>query len=75
MDARVEERARRRHEELLLKGKDIGLEELKRQIIARDRSDIERPNSPLVRLKEAIYIDTTGLTIEEVAEEIIKEAR
>lgn len=75
LDANVEERARRRQKDLLEKEKKIDIEEVKHQIIARDRSDMERPNSPLVRLKEATYIDTTGLTIEEVAEEIIREVR
>lgn len=75
LDARVEERAKRRHKELIEKGREIDLEELKHQIIARDRSDMERPNSPLVRLKEAIYIDTTNLAIEEVTERIVEEVK
>lgn len=68
--ASVEERARRRHEENLNKGFSSNLDEIKKQIEKRDLLDRERKASPLVKAEDAIEIDTTNLTIEEVVEKM-----
>ncbi|WP_212921932.1 (d)CMP kinase [Ornithinibacillus bavariensis] len=71
--ASVKERAKRRHEENLSKGFSSDLEELKKEIEKRDLIDSKREASPLVKAEDAIEIDTTSLTIEEVADCILRE--
>ncbi|EFK95295.1 Cytidylate kinase [sediment metagenome] len=70
LNATVEERARRRYEELLAKGENATLEIIKQEVIERDRQDSEREHSPLLKAEGAIEIDSTGLTIEQVVEKI-----
>ena len=72
MLASVDERAKRRHDENLLKGFDSNLEELKQEIASRDKFDSEREVSPLKKADDAIELDTTSLTIEEVVDAIIR---
>ncbi|WP_033543831.1 (d)CMP kinase [Planococcus sp. CAU13] len=72
MSATVEERARRRYEENRKRGIDISFEELQEEIAARDKMDSERAVSPLRQADDALYIDTTSLTIAEAAAEILK---
>ncbi|OKL38004.1 (d)CMP kinase [Domibacillus mangrovi] len=69
--AGVEERAKRRHAENLKKGFSSDLENLKREIAERDRMDTERVESPLKKADDAIEIDTTFMTIEQVVEAIM----
>lgn len=69
--AGVEERAKRRHAENLKKGFSSDLENLKREIADRDRMDMERVESPLKKAEDAIEIDTTFMTIEQVVEAIM----
>jgi len=64
------ERARRRQAELRAKGVDKGLEELQRAIEERDKSDMDREVGPLKPAGDAIFIDTTELSIEEVVEKL-----
>lgn len=71
--ATVEERARRRHEENLQKGFDSDLDKLQEEIALRDKQDMERKSSPLVKASGAVEIDTTSCTIHQVAESILKE--
>lgn len=71
--ASVDERAKRRHVENLEKGFPSDLEELKREIEKRDLIDSEREASPLIKADDAIEIDTTSLTIDEVADRILDE--
>ncbi|MGP4077013.1 (d)CMP kinase [Halobacillus sp. K22] len=72
MIASVEERAERRHKENQSKGFDSDLELLKEEIRRRDDIDSNREVAPLVKAEDAIIVDTTSLTIEEVVEQIIK---
>lgn len=72
MLASVDERAKRRHDENLQKGFDSNLEELKREIAARDKFDSEREVSPLKKADDALELDTTSLTIEEVVDAIVR---
>lgn len=64
-------RAERRYQEYKEKGMDVNLETIKEDIINRDYQDSHRENSPLTRVKEAILIDSSELTIQEVLEIII----
>lgn len=70
LEASLEERAKRRYKEELSKEVDISFEEVKESIKKRDKYDSNRKDSPLVVPENAIIIDTTNMTINEVAEEI-----
>lgn len=70
--ASVEERAQRRYKENIQKGINTPLDELQLEIEARDYKDSHRKISPLTKAKDAIEIDTTSLSIEEVVSEIAK---
>lgn len=72
LTASIEERARRRHIELLHKGYQPILAELLQDIENRDRIDQERVSSPLVKADDAILIDATTLTIDEVVDQIYR---
>lgn len=73
--ADVMERAKRRLRELEAKGQAIPLEELAKQIAIRDHRDANRAIGPMVAAKDAIHLDSTGLTIDQVVlrmEEIVR---
>lgn len=69
--ASVDERARRRHEENIARGMPSNLEDIKQAIALRDKQDSEREISPLKKADDAIELDTTSLSITEVAEFIM----
>lgn len=71
LTASIEERAHRRWKEMKEKGYDIALETLKKDIAARDKADSEREISPLVQADDAVLLDTTGLSIDEVVARIL----
>lgn len=75
LTASIEERAKRRWQEVKDKGYVADLEELKKEIEARDKADMERAVSPLVRVPEAVLLDTTGMEIEEVVAAVLKLCR
>ncbi|MBR1625369.1 MAG: (d)CMP kinase [Clostridia bacterium] len=64
-------RAQRRHDELKLKGEDIPVETLREEIEKRDAQDKNRSFAPLVCCEDAVVIDTSNLTIEEVTELVL----
>lgn len=70
--ADVNERARRRHADFLKKGEDISFEEVLRLTKERDRMDIERDIAPLIKVPDAIEIDTTGRQVQEVVDEMLQ---
>lgn len=72
--ASVEERAKRRYEENIKKGFPADLQQLKKEIEERDKIDSMRKVAPLVRAYDAIEIDTTSLSINDVVSFILKEA-
>ncbi|PIC87774.1 cytidylate kinase [Sporosarcina sp. P20a] len=74
MTASVEERAERRLLEERKRGMKSDYETLKREISERDQADSERKISPLKKAEDAIIIDTTGKTIEEVTNRIVEYA-
>jgi len=71
MIADVNERAKRRQNELLAKGQTVTVDEIKKSIENRDASDINRECSPLKPAQDAILIDTTELNIEQVVDKLI----
>jgi len=70
--ASLEERARRRCAEIQASGKAADFQDIKNQIEKRDFLDSTREDSPLVQAKDAILIDTSGQSIEEGLDEVIK---
>jgi cytidylate kinase len=72
LSASLEERARRRWLEMKDKGLDVSYEDLLKEIAMRDRIDQEREESPLKIAPEALIIDTTSYTLEEVIEKVLK---
>lgn len=66
--ASVEERAERRYKENKAKGISTDFEVLKKEIEERDYKDSHRAISPLKAAKDAVYLDTTGMTINQVVE-------
>lgn len=72
--ATVEERAKRRHKENLEKGFPTNIEQLKKEIEERDEIDSEREAAPLIKADDAVEIDTTSLSIQDVADRILAEA-
>lgn len=64
--ASIEERADRRYKELVETGADVNLEEIKAQIAERDHLDSTRKLNPLKQADDAVLVDTTNHTIEEV---------
>ena len=72
LTASVEERARRRCEELKAKGFDANVDEVAKEIQARDKQDMEREIAPLKQAEDAILLDTTKMSIDEVVNSIVK---
>lgn len=71
LTASAQTRAKRRFEQLRLKGFDVSIDQLSAEISERDRRDAERLVSPLVPADDAIVLDTTALSILQVVETII----
>lgn len=70
MLASADERARRRYSELKSKGRDITFEEVRENILERDRKDSQREHDPLKKAENAIEIDTTDMTFEQQVKQI-----
>lgn len=70
LTASVEERARRRFLEMTEKGMEADFESVKRDIIYRDKNDSEREFAPLRQAEDAVLVDTSDMTIDEVIEKI-----
>ena len=73
LTASAEERARRRFLQLKAKGDDVNLASLLDEIRARDERDTQRAVAPLKPADDAIQLDSTALTIEQVLEQILSE--
>ncbi|MCC7385472.1 MAG: (d)CMP kinase [Deltaproteobacteria bacterium] len=72
LTASIEERARRRHEELQRGGGAQSFEEVRDEIRRRDEKDSQRAVAPLKAASDACRVDTTGRSIEEIVEEIAR---
>lgn len=71
MDADEQERAQRRYKEMQEKGIQMTYDEVLKNIQARDKNDKEKEVGALKIAEDAIYLDTTGLSIEEVKDKIL----
>ncbi len=77
LDASVNERAQRRYKELTRQGKRVKLKQIASEIRRRDTRDKTRKTAPLIKARDAIYVDTTKLTINQIVNhllDIIKDA-
>ena len=75
LTATVDERARRRFEELKAKNFPADFDQIKKDIALRDKQDSEREIAPLAQAEDAILLDTTNLSIEQVVEKILRLAQ
>ncbi len=71
LTASAEERAKRRYKQLIEKGIDANLVQITKEIEARDRRDQERTTAPLKAAEDALYIDSSELSIEQVISDVI----
>lgn len=71
LTASAEVRAKRRFDELTAKGENCDLEKITQDIIERDHRDMTREISPLKQAEDAVLVDSSDMTIEEVVEKII----
>ncbi len=71
LTASVEARAERRYLELTEKGIPCKIEEIAKDIEERDYQDMHRKNSPLRKAEDALYLDSSGMSIREVADAVI----
>lgn len=72
LDASLDERVKRRYKECQEKGINMSYEEIKENITSRDYNDTHKEVGALKRTDDQIYVDTTHMTIEEVADTILK---
>lgn len=72
LDCSVEERANRRYKQNLEKNIECTYEEVLANIIERNKLETERETAPLIKAEDAIVIDSTNMSIEEVVTEIIR---
>lgn len=71
LTASAEERARRRYKELVERGVSCDFEQIKKDIIARDEQDMNREIAPLKRAEDAVLVDASDMTIDEVVEKFV----
>ncbi|MCS7235558.1 MAG: (d)CMP kinase [Armatimonadota bacterium] len=72
LEASLEERARRRYAELRARGEAVSLDQVRELVRRDDEVARTRITAPLRRAQDAVLVDTTGRTPEEVAEEIVR---
>lgn len=71
LDATVESRAKRRYEQLRMGGVSITMEGAMEDVMERDKRDSSRDVAPLRRAEDALFIDTTDLSLEEVLKKVL----
>ena len=71
LDAVVDVRAARRAAELAAKGQSADITKIREEVMIRDQRDKTRVHSPLIQTADAIYIDTSNMTLEEVIARIV----
>jgi len=72
LNSSVDERSHRRYLELKEKYPDIYFDEVKDDLMKRDETDTKRETAPLLKAEDAVEINTTGLAVEEVVQEIMR---
>lgn len=75
LDAKAEERARRRYSQLKAKGVNADLGEILAMTLTRDKNDSEREIAPLIQAEDALRIDTTEISVDEVVSLILKKIK
>ena len=75
LTASVEARAQRRYLEFKEKGEECSLDEIRADIEDRDYRDIHRDTAPLIQAEDAVLIDSSDMTIDEVTEKIVELAK
>ena len=75
LDASPEIRGKRRYDELVLKGESVVLEDIIEDVKQRDYQDMHRETSPLKKADDAIVVDSSYMTIEEVQNKIVSLVR
>ncbi len=75
LTASVDTRAKRRFDELQEKGESCVMEEIAKDIEERDYRDMHRKTAPLRQAEDAVYIDSSDMTIEEVVQAILKRCK
>jgi len=75
LDATFEKRAERRYLELKERGENVDYKEILNEIIERDKNDSTRKLAPLKKAEDAIYIDTSNLSIQQVLEKILEKVK
>ncbi|WP_305907517.1 (d)CMP kinase [Methylomarinum sp. Ch1-1] len=75
LSASATERAKRRYKQLIEKGIGANLDQITRDIEERDRRDRERDTAPLAMAEDALYIDSSDMTIEQVIDKVINLVR
>ncbi len=71
LTATAAERAKRRYKQLIEKGIDANLAQITNEIEERDRRDMGRKTAPLAMASDALYIDSSDMTLESVIEEVL----
>jgi len=71
LDASLEERARRRHKQLMEKGIDVSLPGLFAEVAERDRRDRERETAPLRPASDAVVLDSTTVSVRDVVDRVL----
>lgn len=72
LDAEIEERGRRRFNELAKKGIEVDIKKTLEEVMQRDHNDMHRVYSPLKKADDAVLIDSTHRSVEEVVEEMVR---
>ncbi|MBI4385843.1 MAG: (d)CMP kinase [Elusimicrobia bacterium] len=72
LDASIEERALRRYRQLKASGHEGSLDRIQEGILSRDRMDLERKINPLRQTEDSVFIDSTRLSLREVAQRILE---
>ncbi len=68
-------RAQRRYDELIAKGEKCDIDQIEKDIIERDNRDMTRENSPLKKADDAVLIDSSYMSVEEVRDAILDQAK
>ena len=75
LTASVATRAKRRYDELIQKGVSCDLKEIEKDIEQRDHRDMTRETAPLKQAEDAVLVDSSHMTIDEVVDAIVKLCR
>ncbi len=73
LTASADVRARRRYDELVAAGTPCSYEQIRQEIIQRDKQDTEREIAPLRQAEDAVLVDSSDMTVDQVIEAVIRE--